>query len=347
MRVILLAAACISMLAAAPVSVEMQAGVFVVHGWAPPAKAPPNGWASVLAVYAGSGKDSPALMGEYAVRSGALTFRPRFPLSPGMRVRAVFRGAESWFETPRVELVSKAQVTRVYPGVSEIPENQLKFYIEFSASMNRGEAWKHIRLLKSDGTAVELPFLEIDQEMWDADARRLTVLFDPGRIKRGVKPLEDIGPAIEAGHSYALVIGREWLDAEGAPLVAAHRKEFRVTEADRTPVDPAGWKIGSVAASTRDPLVVAFPEPLDAALALRLIWVDGVTGKAVLGTEEREWRFVPDQPWTAGEHSIKVDTALEDLAGNKVGRPFEVDAFDRVDRRVAREVISLPLRVGR
>jgi hypothetical protein len=348
MPVILLAAACISMLAAAPVSVQMQSdGVFVVQGWTAPAKAPAAGWPSVFAVYAGASKDVPPMMGVYAVQSGTLTFRPRFALSPGMRVRAVFQGVESVFDTPRAEAVSSTRVARVYPGANEVPENQLKFYIEFSAPMSRGEAWKYIRLLKSDGTPVELPFLEIDQEMWDADAKRLTVLFDPGRIKRGVKPLEDIGPAIEAGHSYTLTIDRQWLDGTGAPLMASHRKEFRVTEADRVPIDPARWTLSSVKAGTRDALTIAFREPLDAALASRLIWVEGVSGKAVLGAEEREWRFVPDQPWAAREYAIQVDTALEDLAGNKIGRPFEVDTFERVSQRVKREVISLPLRVGR
>ena len=213
--------------AAVPVSVHMQDGVFAVKGWTAPATVPRGGWPSVFAVYAGAG-DVPALLGEYKVESGALTFRPRYPLAPGLRVRAVFRGAETFFEIPRAKVASSStRVQQVYPSTSTIPENQLKFYIEFSGPMSQGDAWKHIRLLKSDGTPVELPFLEIDQEMWDADTRRLTVLFDPGRIKRGVKPLEDIGPAIESGHSYTLVVDAGWLDAAGAPLVEAYKKEFR------------------------------------------------------------------------------------------------------------------------
>jgi hypothetical protein len=94
-------------------------------------------------------------------------------------------------------------------------------------------------------------------------------------------------------------------------------------------------------------LKIDFNEPLDAALALRLVWVEGVRGTATLGREERHWSFTPEQPWSDTGPVLKVDTALEDLAGNKVGRPFEVDLFDRVSRRVEREVISLPLRVSR
>jgi hypothetical protein len=173
------------------------------------------------------------------------------------------------------------------------------------------------------------------------------VLFDPGRIKRGVKPLEEIGPSIEEGHRYSLVIDREWPDAAGAPLAAAWAKTFRVTDADRDPIRPADWKIGSVRAGSTDPLLIRFPEPLDAALAQRLIWIEGVPGHVTLGPEEREWIFTPERRWEPGTYAVKVDTALEDLAGNKVGRPFDVDTFERITRRVEREVISLPFAVGR
>lgn len=300
----------------------------------------------MFAVYAGSG-DVPPLLGEYGVDAGRLSFRPKYPLAPGVRIRSVFRGTESFFEIPKPKLKSTTHVRQVFPTADSLPDNLLKLYIEFSASMTQGHAWKHIRLLKNNGVPVELPFLEIDQEMWDAEGKRLTVLFDPGRIKRGVKPLEDIGPAIEADHSYTLVIDGSWEDAGGAPLVATHRKEFRVTESDRIPIDPAQWSIGTVQPGTKEPLTIRFGEPLDAALALRLIRIEGARGTATLGPEEREWSFVPDQSWGDGPYSLKIDTALEDLAGNKVGRAFDVDVFDQVTRKVEREVLSLPVRTGR
>jgi hypothetical protein len=342
----LLAAAGSLLPAAAAVSVQLEQGAFVVHGWTPPAR-PATGWESVLSVYAGDGKNVPAMLGDYVVRDGKLTFQPRYSPSPGMRVRAVFEGKEYHFEIPSRAATPLTFVERVYPTGTEIPENHLKFYVEFSTPMSRGLAWKHIHLLKADGTPVDLPFLEIEQEMWDAGAKRLTVLFDPGRIKRGVKPLEDIGPAIESGHSYALVIDREWPDATGAPLVRSYRKEFRVTTADREPIDPSEWQLGTVSPGTREALTITFPEPLDAALAARLIRVRGVSGRVSLTSAERQWQFEPDRPWQSGDYFILVDSSLEDLAGNKVGRPFDVDTFDRVARRVSPAVVSIPFRIGR
>ena len=35
----------------------------------------------------------------------------------------------------------------------------------------------------------------------------------------------------------------------------------------------------------------------------------------------------------AGGYTLRAATILEDLAGNSLGRPFEVDVFDRVEDR--------------
>src|SRR5258708_25699878 len=128
--------------------------------------------------------------------------------------------------------------------------------------MGGGEAWRHIHLLDQAGAPVELPFLEVDQELWDREYKRLTVLFDPGRIKRGLVPLADAGPAIEDGKQYTLVIDREWLDGRRAPLAAGSRQPFRVGPADRTPPDTAQWRLSAPKAGTSDALGGRFSTPL-------------------------------------------------------------------------------------
>ena len=67
--------------------------------------------------------------------------------------------------------------------------------------------------------------------------------------------------------------------------------------------------------------MVTFPRPLDYALLQRTIKVAGVAGKVEVARGETEWRFTPDAPWIAGPHELIVETSLEDLAGNRVGRP--------------------------
>jgi hypothetical protein len=339
--------------ATAGASIQFTGGAFQVSGWK--ASAPPAaGWSSVFSIYAipsaGMG-DVPPMLGSYAVEGAVLTFRPRWPIAPGMRVRAVFHfpgepPVEAVFDTPKPAASAAARVERIYPSTDSLPANALKLYIYFSASMRRGEAWQHIRLLDSQGAPVELPFLEIDQELWDPANTRLTVLFDPGRIKRGLLPLSESGPNIVEGKRYTLVIGREWLDANGTPLAADFTKQFRVAAAEREPVDPAQWRISSPRPGTADPLIVDFPKPLDYALLQRAISVDGVKGTVEVARGETQWRFTPQVPWKRAEYRLTIDTTLEDLAGNRVGRAFDVDRFEDVTTQIQTETVSIPFRTA-
>ncbi|OYW07952.1 MAG: hypothetical protein B7X34_09795 [Acidobacteriia bacterium 12-62-4] len=219
-------------------------------------------------VYVGKG-DVPPVLGAFSAENGRLVFRPRFLLAD--EVRAIFRGVVTRFPALRAAPVSSTVVEAVYPTADRLPENLLKFYVVFSGPMQRGEGWTRLQLLKANGTPVELPFLEIDQELWDPGNRRFTILFDPGRIKRGVLPLNEVGPALVVGETYTLVVDAAWRDAAGAPLRTGYRKKFTVTEAERRPIEPSAWRVVTPRAGSRDPLTVEFGRPLDAALALRLI----------------------------------------------------------------------------
>ncbi|HEX2853094.1 MAG TPA: Ig-like domain-containing protein [Opitutaceae bacterium] len=302
----------------------------------------------------------PAMSGTWSVAAGRLRFEPSFPLARGVRYRAEVRTGEgppviSFFELPRESMVPTTGVVQVFPGADELPENQLKFYVQFSAPMSRGNVYEHIRVRDAAGGLIELPFLELGEELWDPSMTRLTLLIDPGRIKRGVKPLEETGPVFEAGKNYSLTIDAELRDAGDRPLRAAFAKKFRARAADRTPPDPSRWKIRPPAAGTRDAVVVEFDEPMDEALALRLIRIaDDASGKETsamlegqpaLGDQERSWRFVPAKPWRPGTHQLTVRTSIEDLAGNNIGKTFDVDVFETVQRRPASEAVSLTFEV--
>ena len=174
-------------------------------------------------------------------------------------------------------------VESVYPSAETLPENLLRFYLQFSAPMSRGEAYTHIRLLNAAGRAVADPFLELNEELWSGDGRRFTLLFDPGRIKRGLKPREEVGPILEAGKSYTLVIDHRWPDAQGNLLARDFRKSFGAGPPDQESPSPRDWIIQAPAAGTRHPLEVEFSEPLDSALARRLIVVRDRQNRIVQG----------------------------------------------------------------
>jgi hypothetical protein len=323
--------------------------------------------------------DQPPLWGSYKLTGDVIRFEPRFPLEPGMRYRAEFdparlealattvaeegyRSANPGRSTtrlsadysPRKKKPAEAttQVAAIFPSRDLLPENLLRFYIVFSAPMSRGEAYDRITLVnEATGKKVDAPFLELGEELWSPDGVRFTLLFDPGRIKRGLKPREEMGPVLQAGNAYSLVIDRHWLDASGNPLKAEFRKTFRVGPPDETSPDPKKWSMDAPRAGTRDPLVVRFPESLDRALLDRLIWVESTEAKVVAGqisleTAETTWRFTPASPWREGAHRLVVGTELEDLAGNSVARPFEVDVAGPISHRVTGKTVERPFEIG-
>jgi hypothetical protein len=317
-------------------------------------------------------EDAMPIRGTYRVnvQDATLRFRSRYPLDqPGYRVviDALLLGEterKRWAEhgnvgplvldvnlddaspSPPVPTV----VTSVFPSAKVLPENLLRFYIHFSAPMGRGEAYRHIHLVDQEGKPVADPFLEIDEELWSADGRRFTLLFAPGRIKRGLKPHEDMGPALREGRTYTLQLDRQWRDALGNPLAADHRVTFRTGPADRSPPSPQDWKVLPPRSGTRDPLEIRFPEPMDEALARRLIKVRDsqgkfIEGKVGLDLAETLWRLMPDSRWQTGEYKLVVGADLEDPAGNAVGRPFEVDMTRPIPESTKAETVSRTFRI--
>ena len=284
------------------------------------------------------------LLGECQAQSGKLTFTPRFPFSPGVHYEAVLGNVAAPFEIPKPKL-EPAHVAAVYPSINRIPDNQLKFYIQFSAPMSRGEVYKRIRLMNNRGEREAYTFLELDQELWNRETTRITLLFDPGRVKRGVKPNRDAGVPLRVGEHYTFIVDGAWLDGNGNAMGKEFRKEFTVVESDRTPIDTAKWVITAPKAGTREPLVIRFGEPLDHAMLDSAIQVTGVDGQPASRANEIEWSFTPKSPWKAGAHTLEVDTMLEDLAGNKVGREFDIDTRDQRERQMERVWKKIPFQV--
>jgi hypothetical protein len=320
-------------------------------------------WQQLLSVHVEQGDlqldlNAPAMLGRYRIDTGALRFEPKFPLEPGINYRAILHpeNLPDGSETPgpisaSLRLPSRSSkpttiVSQVYPSGEIVPENLLKFYVHFSAPMSRGHIYEHIHLRGESGKPIELPFLEIDEELWNPAMTRLTLFIDPGRIKRGVRPLEEVGPALETGKQYTLVIDEAWKDAKGNPLRATFRKQYQVGPPDRDPPDPAQWKIRAPHADTADPIVIDFPEPMDRALAERLIRVASGVGEAIdgmtsIGGQERRWSFTPARPWVRGSYSVVVQTTIEDLAGNNIGKPFEVDVVETTQPRLTKQFVKL------
>ncbi|MEZ6115924.1 MAG: Ig-like domain-containing protein [Pirellulaceae bacterium] len=273
-----------------------------------------------------------AMLGTWQIDGPLLVFEPQFPFRPGIEYGVLLHWDESTathnFTIPRPNAPTTT-VQAVYPSGTDLPENLLRIYVHFSAPMQQGDVYRQIQLLDEEQQPVDLPFVELAEELWDTSGTRLTLLLDPGRIKQGLKPREQEGTILQSGQTYTLEIRGTWQDAAGNALGKPHHKTFQVTRPDTSQPTPQRWTIHSPAVHSNQPLVIEFHEMLDHGLLERVITVEqnqqAISGRITISEEETKWTFTPDQDWRSGNYRIAIGTELEDAAGNSIRRPFEVD----------------------
>lgn len=284
--------------------------------------------------------------GTYTRLGDSLTFTPDFNFAAGETYHAIFGKLELSFTIPKPK-TEPTIIKAVHPQAEVLPENMLRMYITFSNAMMPGEAYEHITLFRENGTPVEKAFLIIDQELWDAERKRFTLLFDPGRVKRGIRSNVELGAPLQSGQAYRLVIDNTWLDAHGNLLADSYTKTFTVTCAQRTRLNLDHWKITPPEAGTRNDLLIEFDRPIDNALATKFITITGtqgeVKGNATL-TASNLWRFTPDQPWPEDQYHVLVDPRLEDVAGNNFNNVFDID-LSKENRVHSTEPLKYPFSI--
>ena len=283
-------------------------------------------------------EDLPDISGDHKVLGDALHFVPHFPFEPGVRFRATLDLSALGrclaevpvheFSFPKETAAMEAEVTQVYPSSDVLPENVLRFYVRFSNPMRRGRAEASIGVFGSDGNPAPDVLYRAPVELWDSSMTCLTVLLDPGRLKRGVGPNRMLGPPLKAGQRYTLAVGPDMVDVYGRPLRGGFSKSFTVSEAVRAPIDIAAWNIRPPTVDSHEPLEVVFPTHLDWAQLWHGITVVSVereqmSGRIEVDQGETRWRFTPDAPWRAGAYTVHVSPGLEDACGNTPYAPFD------------------------
>jgi hypothetical protein len=291
--------------------------------------------------------DLPPMAGRLVRDGEDFCFVPRFAFVAGATYAIAVEGVtEDVLVRPRPDRPATSEVLDIRPTATEVPRNLLRFYILFSAPMSEGCAAGHVRLVDDAGETMLGALLPTEHELWDGSRRRLTVLLDPARIKRGLVTHRQTGYPLQSGRSFRLVVDDGFRDALGIPLRAQAERRYEVGDEERRRVDPDGWVLTDLRASTMQPLHVAFDRSLDHGLlarCLRVVGPDGgpVDGTPEIGPQERSWQLVPRQPWAPASHQLVVDPILEDLAGNSVSRVFDRDLTRPEDEpREARPVTN-------
>jgi hypothetical protein len=305
----------------------------------------PDEWSSLLRVSIRSRQpsnagDVPAMAGRYTV-DGTLRFWPSFPLDPGREYDVRFqpsniaragvnrgKAVAGVVSIPAINRQPSTSVSAVHPSGDVIPENNLRMYISFSSPMGQRGGLEHIAFFDDGGREVPDVVLPLDTELWNADRTRYTVFLDPGRVKKDILPNRRMGRPLHSGKGITIVVKKDWLDAHGVPLAAEFRHRYTVGPADERALQTADWRIAAPPSGTREPVTVTFPKPLDYGLLQRSLTISRgaktLAGDPRIGDGETRWEFVPRTEWERGPYVLTVLPILEDLAGNRIGRAFEV-----------------------
>ncbi|MCB1233033.1 MAG: hypothetical protein KDN19_22500 [Verrucomicrobiae bacterium] len=259
---------------------------------------------------------------------------------------------------------------RFEPDFPELPANHLKFYLHFGQRMERGDVFRYLRLIEIDESGREIaevrePFREI--ELWDGSFTRLTVWLHPGRQKPGVNLNVEIGPVLEEGKNYRLEVSGKWPMENGEPLGESRSYRFRAEAPDSTQPDPNKWTIEIMDGVP----VLRTGDKLDAAsvrnsihcrkdggreeFTIQLTTPDKTTKASYalnesvfeLATPEEEFplKALFPKPWQPGGYELIIDAKLEDLAGNSIARPFNLDIEKHPNFREQAEPVILPFRI--
>lgn len=285
------------------------------------------------------GQTSPVL-GKVRIEESRLVLEPRFRLQPGTSFVVRFQydklnpsssPIEFRFSIPHpVQPEVAPRLTGVYPSSDKLPQNVLRMYLLFATPMARGRAYEFIEFVDEDGREIEEAYIRIEQELWNPEGNRLTILFDPGRIKRGLARHEELGTPFKVGQTVTLVVHPGWPDATGTQLEQEFRKSFLVTNPERSQPLISRWQMELPPARSREPLVVRFDRPFDFAQLHHAIEIARssnapVAGAISIGNEELSVTFVPDENWIPGDYCLVIDPDLEDRSGNSFEQPFEVE----------------------
>ncbi|MEM7214123.1 MAG: Ig-like domain-containing protein [Pseudomonadota bacterium] len=314
------------------ISVQFDAAeeILVIHGLSPSEQSELLAKPDFLRLQIAGQSSARSMLMKLAGAEDAVHVHPRFSLRHGKQyVLAISLPDREGFETKLLvadDIRKPPRLVKFEPSHAVIPANILRLYLMFSEPIARGQAGKFVTLHHSDGTIVQSPFLNLSTELWDQSQKRLTLLFDPGRMKEGVGPNVSAGPPLEPGESYRLVVSGDLESAAGEPVGQDVAVSLRIGHAKNDPINPQEWEIQMPKAGSKEPVSIAFDRIIDTAAARRMLKLVGPDGYRVPGgihTDGGGWSIFPPAIWKAGLYTLEIDPELEDVSGNNLRTAFD------------------------
>lgn len=272
-----------------------------------------------------------SILGSFSEDTEHIAFTPVLPFSKGNTFGVAYKGTQiAIFKVGNETAIEVPELEVIYPRNDTVPVNILKMYMVFSDPMQYvGNPLDFIRVFDETENVEVHPFLGLVAELWNKDHTRLTLWFDPGRIKTDLIPNKEKGLPLKEDHTYTITIDKNWKSATGISLAQSHSKTIHVIGKDVTSPRPETWSIKTPRKNTKEPLKINFHEALDAILALESIKLfkgnTALPGSLILSNTDNAVVFQPSHPWKVGDYRILVNPILEDLAGNNLQHLFDSD----------------------
>jgi outer membrane lipoprotein-sorting protein len=303
--------------------------VFLVRDWN----------AEYQVIIEGDNDQQPVLGTFEKAKDGYMRFIPTFPYTAGQTYEIIENGKDYLRFTPKsaeepIDPKVGFKVVNFYPEVDTVPENLLKMYVTFSKSIDATQnIFDHLVVYDSDAKEVQNIFLQLENELWNRDRTEVTLWLDPGRIKKDLIPNQERGNPLIKRRSYEIALVENLRDVEGN-RVFPFKKKFVVGQRDEEKPRLENWNMEPPAKGTQESLGMRFHESLDAKLFLETVTIykadqQVVKGSFLMGKNAKSALFIPQKKWVSGRYTIKVESRLEDLAGNNLNRLFDVDLQNR------------------
>lgn len=301
-------------------------------------------WASFFDIRI-NGASRPVL-GSYTISADQVVFKPRFLPDPNVSYQVSFtwKRLEAITEmkldfSDLVETISftsllndQAEIIGIFPAADTLPANTLRFYIHFSSSMGFENPYDFIKLFDGKGDEITDPFVELPEGLWNENRTRLTVLFHPGRVKRGVGPNVKYGAILKESEKCTINISNQWLDGNGNPLKDGLTKEIIVSPAKRSKMNLDDWKIETNC--NQGCSILLTPHRLiDAEMSKRLIRIIDDQNQPIdfeLEHVEGNILITSEDLVVTDEYSLIINPRLEDICGNTFLNSFDYEEGSRV-----------------
>ena len=297
--------------------------------------------------------------GHYLQSANTITFEPSFPFIPGVgeyravidwqqlqkilaaAIPALSVRTEYAFQPPAIT-IKRNRVVSIFPDGMAVPENILRFYINFSGPMALGSLSESIRLETGRGVEVSAFFMDNLEPLWSRDRTRLTMLLDPARVKRGVLANRTLGRALRQGETYSLTIDSKMKDAAGNYLLDDFEWTFTVGAPIEMALNMDDVQVSEIKVETSEPIEILFPGIMNYFQLAGLITIecdgqDIVAGRLDIGRQPSSIIFTPELPWQVRNYVLRIASDAEDISGNTFLTAFDHDAGREVKKSIKQD----------